>query len=120
MSNPKVVEINGKPKPSFTYNVPKSKLLINSQNFLSKFKESNNELNTKINNNGKESVLIEHSNENMDKTKPYIDMDIFMGILQNKKNDNENTTSNNIKANTDKLLGLNNKNKSNKKLIQEL
>lgn len=93
-------------------------VLMNSKDFLSKLKESNNEINEKIKKDGKDSVSVENFKEKEEITKPHIDMDIYVGVFEKK----DKQDINNIKETTDKFLNINTNEKSNdnKKLIEEL
>ena len=89
-------------KPNITQ-VPKSKLFNKTHSLLTELKKKNEEITNKINKMGKESVIIERTNDNDDDGKNYVNLDLFLGILEEKKNDKPSE----IQETTDKLLGIN-------------
>ena len=80
----------------------RSSLFIKTQSLLNKLKESNEQLIDKMQKNGPESVSIEVTDT--DKTSSYIDMDLYLGVLEEK---DPKSQKEQIKATTDKLLGIN-------------
>ena len=94
-----------KQKPNMTQ-IPKSKLFNKTQSLLTQIKRKNEEITKKINKMGKESVIIERTNDNdNDDGKNFVNLDLFLGILEEKKNDNDKLSQ--IQSTTDKLLGIN-------------
>lgn len=95
-----------KQKPNMTF-MPKSNLLNRTQSLLTEIKRTNEELTNKINKMGKESVIIEKTDNDKDDGKDYINLDLFLGILEEKKKDNDQDKQSQIQSTTDKLLGIN-------------
>ena len=104
-----------KQKPNMTL-IPKSNLLNRTQSLLIQIKKTNEELTNKINKMGKESVIIEKIDNDIDDGKNYVNMDLFLGILE-KKNDKDKQLQ--IQSTTDKLLGIN-KTQNKKSIIMEV
>merc|ERR1719384_1974462 len=84
----------------------KSNLLQKTKSMLKQLKASNDDLNAKINKMGAHSVSIEHFDPSKDSKTPHIDLDLYLGILEEK---NEKIQQQNVKSTTDKLLGVRSK-----------
>ena len=111
-----VIEIKMK-KPDMTFStdlLPRSKLFDKTQSMLEQLKKSNNELKLKMDKMGAQSVSIENFDPSKDAKKPHIDMDLYLGILEEKS---DKIQQQNVKAATDKLLGVNHLNDKQKKTI---
>merc|ERR1719411_736713 len=93
----------------------KSNLLQKTKSMLKQLKASNDDLNAKINTMGAQSVSIEHFDASKDSKTPHIDLDLYLGILEEK---NEKRQQQNVKSTTDKLLGVKSgKNEQKKSII---
>ena len=106
-----------KQKPNMTQ-IPKSKLFNKTQSLLTEIKRKNEEISKKINKMGKESVIIERANDDDDDGKSYINLDLFLGILEEKKTDNDKLSQ--IQSRTDKLLGINQVQNKKSIIIEEI
>eukprot|EP01084_Bolivina_argentea_P010160 18928_1 len=109
--NIEVIEIKKKkPNMSFTTKtLPRSKLFGKTESFLKQMQQSNEDLQQKIDKMGTNSVLIENFNpEKNENNSPYIDMDLYVGIMEQKNKKSEQLK---VQSTTDKLLGINQKQK---------
>eukprot|EP01084_Bolivina_argentea_P073112 132693_1 len=102
-----VIEIKKK-KPNMTFStemMPRSKLLGKTKSLLNQMEKSNQDLKQQIDKMGAESVSIENFDPvQNDKQKPYIDLDLYLGIMEET---DEKQQQKQVQSTTDKLLGLN-------------
>ena len=123
-----IINLSQKNKPNMTTMLPRSKLFGKTESLLKQIKKSNNELQEKINKMGKNCVIIDggfnnndnnndnikdnkdnmEKKENQQQKKPYINLDLYLGVLEKKDKKNEEK---NVQSTTDKLLGIKTKTK---------
>merc|ERR1712228_548331 len=94
--------------------LPRSKLFDRTQSMLKQMKKSNNDLQMKMDKMGAQSVSIENFDPSKDGQTPHIDLDLYLGVLEEK---NDKIQQKNVKSTTDKLLGVNINGKEKKTII---
>ena len=100
-----------------TQKLPQSKLFNKTKYFLQELKQSNLELQDKMDKMGKQSVIIERNGKNENK-ESYVDLDLLLGVFEDKKQTQQSQTES-VQSTMDKLLGITAKQNKKSIIIEE-